>query len=262
MLALPPLPQPQLSDLVAIGAAACMLGVGVVLLMWGRMLGRAFLALCGAAVGAGVAGPYLAGRLGVSVVTGRLVAIITLTILGLVVARVIWAMLGAAICSAAAGLVLVERFGPTVRKTSTLDLAETTTAYAHELMVYLWDGLGAMWTERAVMVATVCGLAWAIPLVLAMVCARLGRIVMTALLGAVAMVMALALAGGQVRTSLWEGFWKHYYVPAVMTAVLLLVGIAYQYRGAINADRKDAEESEATPTARRKKIRDCYVDEE
>ena len=108
MLAIPYPPQPQLSPAIGIVLGIGLLIVGALLLLWGRLLARAFLVVCGAVSGAALA-PAVADQLQVNESLVGLGMIVIFGIVGLLAARVVFAALLAGMTGSAAVLWVLAR---------------------------------------------------------------------------------------------------------------------------------------------------------
>ena len=124
---LPPLP--EINALLAYGISAGGIIVGVIILLWGSRLHRAFLALTGAAVGVAIAYP-LAQRFGFDLMVTRILALIILFVVGLLLARIIWAVLAGGVFASIAGLLLSVYYLPAAQESGGAGL-QAVRADAH-----------------------------------------------------------------------------------------------------------------------------------
>jgi len=245
-----PIPPPLAIDsMVAYVLAGVGVLLGVALLFWGRVLGRTFLMLCGAGAGATLAGP-LATSAGIPPLIVRIAAAVLVGIICLIAAPVIWALLAA--CSAAAGaLWALLWFYQPMSWPQDQTGQESLASYLATFARVVWDGATDMWGLNPPLVGGTLGVAVAAPLVLGMLWRRLCKIVVTALLGAVLLVAGLVLAVTTHRPDMGASLWSRGQWVALVVGVLVLLGIACQYRRAIvlgreKAQREAQEESEAS----------------
>ena len=227
------------------------LGGGLALLLWGRILHRAALALVGAAVGLALGGG-LAAAISVEPLLGRMVGAVVLGLLGLVAARIVWALLAGGLTGAGAAWVmawLVAGDSPAVGDKVPVAQTATDQAFA-EWFKTNWETafvcLGTVWEKHTAMVVLVLAPAVAVPLIICLIRPRLGRICMTSLLGAGAIVFALLFGASRIQPSLWQAALVHGLWLAGACAVLTIAGLVFQYRGAwaVTAEEEDVE---ATP---------------
>ena len=207
------IPALQLGLWPALVVAVSALGVGVALLLWGRILHRAALALVGAAAGLAVGGS-LAAAISVEPLVGRLVGAVALGLLGLVAARIVWAVLAGSLTGVSAAWVmarLVEvdsaAVGDKVRATQTVP-AQAFTEWLETSWETALACLGAVWEKHTAMVVLVLAPAVAAPLIICMLRPRLGHIFMTSLLGAGAIVFGCLFGASQIQPSLWQAVYS------------------------------------------------------
>jgi hypothetical protein len=247
IIAIQPLPLPLLSLRAALIVCGCALGAGLVLLLWGKLVGRAFWALAGAGAGY-FCGQAIAAPLEVDPRIGQAVGAGVLALVGLVGARVLWALLAAAVISAAATVVVTVKTLPSLVETvPTLESSgDRPLEYATKFWQYVLNCLQPLWENKSTLLLTVWAVAAGLPLVIALLRPRLTAIVMTSLLGAIGLVLGAAIGCVLAAPSIEPSLWEYWYVPGCVAAGLWLLGVALQYRRALAAAklRQGGAESE------------------
>jgi len=237
MLNLPPPPMPQLAPAVAWGATAAAIATGAAILLWGRIIHRALLVVIGFFAGV-FAGGAIALQIGLNPIIGQAVGAFVLAIVGLVCARVIWAVLVAATAGAVAATILLA-YRP-------LGAApESATAWADWLWMaarHCATGLRGAFDQSPTMVLLTLVPACLGPLIIALLCDRLARIIATSLAGGTLLVGGAILAMSQIRPTWWQSICTYWYIPLAAAGVLTATGAVLQYPAALAADRDRAKE--------------------
>ena len=246
----PPPPPGELTAPVAYLAGGAAVLVGLLLVLWGRKLGRGFMVLAGAGAGFLLA-PLLIARLNLPENAVRFVAVFALAVLGLVGARLLWALLAGApgllvglagVCYRSGELVLQHRpaeFGPSQ---SFLQWMDSLGAYLGQ-----WVREAAQVLPPALYVFV--GACVAVPFLLVLIWPRLGAVLMTALTGAALGVAGGLLLAGRMSAELWHQALAAPLVPAGLLGALALTGWIVQGRSEIKQARrmKEAEAEEDQP---------------
>jgi len=245
----PPAYPTELTAQVAYLAGGAAVLVGLLLVLWGRKLGRAFMVLAGAGAGFLLA-PLLIARLNVPENAVRFVAVFALAILALVAARLVWAALAGAL-GLLIGIVGVSfRAGELVLQNRPAEFApaDTFLAWLDTLGRYLgqWgQGLAQVLPPALYVFIGACA---AVLFLLVLVWPRMGRVLMTALTGAALAVAGGLLVGGRFNANVWAGAWTAPLVPAGVLGALALAGWIVQgrseFKQARAAKAKEAEEDE------------------
>ncbi len=217
-----------------VAAVAAPVLMGGVMLLWGRVLHRALLALIAAGAGLLLAGQF-APRVSLSPFVAQLAAAITLGVLALVLARLVWAVLAGAHVAAVTGAVVAVWYLDvqlaTTQPAAQPDVIAGGRALAEELV-------RAVWAQHAMAMSTTIILAGLAGLIVAFVLPRATVICMTSLIGA-----SLVSVGAGLAVMVWQ--------PGLLTAPspssgyvaggigggLLLVGILFQSVGEVRARR-------------------------
>lgn len=225
---LPPLP--LLSRTAMVIAIAGGLLLGVALLLTGRVIHRAFLALAGAGAGF-VISTIIAERLKMDPSLSRLLIAIALGIVGMACARWIWAVIAAVLAAGGTSIAVGAYLGSKAMTVSGIfKSADTFGAYVQSAGQSYLTAIQDIWSLNPAVTGAVIAVAGLILLVLFAMMPRLGAVVMTSVAGAVIMVGASLILAGAIRQSLWLTAWQHWYVPASVAVLLVLVGIAFQYQ--------------------------------
>ncbi len=244
MLNIPPPPPLQLPSTTAWGLAGLLVILGALLLLWGRVLSRPFLSALGAAAGTLLAGA-LARQFGLPVVAADVVAILGLAILGAVAARILWALAGGAFFGLLALGVLMSRTLESLPATSQPAFDEKAAADIQGWLLackqFFSDGAGTLWANNSATVLWTICLGGGVPLVVLLLLPRLGKIFMTALIGAVGIVGGLMLAVSRLDGSAWPATWSGYVLQAGGCGVLLIFSLVFQYCGDVAAQKAEKE---------------------
>jgi hypothetical protein len=257
MLNVPAPPQPQLDALAVCVLAAGNVVLGAALLLWGRILSRPFLALVGAVAAVAVARP-LSQQFAVSPAVAGAVAALAFAAVGAATARIIWALAGGAVFGAVAVIVMLANLpAPANGQPAFTPVDPGLGAWLTACRSHCGAALGEAWKGRPAGVLWTLCLGGGVPLTVALLLPRLGKIFMTSLLGGVCIVGGVFLAAVRLQASLWPAEWLSYAIPITATVVLLVFGIIYQFCGEILAERaKKAEKAKADEKKEAKKTSD------
>ncbi len=248
MFGIPAPPMPQWSDALAFGLAGGGLMVGAVILLWGRLVGRAF--LCGIAVVAAILiSTPLSQELAFDLLWVRLILAVGLALLTLLMSRLIWAVLAAGLFGLLAECALLGRWIdaiPSAQRPKFLAAGESIVDWAEGVAYFFADGLGAIWQLHTIETLMVIGIAAGVPLLTCLFCRRLAKIFITCLLGGLAVAGSLILAVSQLRPTLWPSLRIHWGVLGCMAATAITIGLVHQYRADFRAEklRKEKEQAE------------------
>jgi hypothetical protein len=250
---LPTVPLPPLEQLppwaLWSGAGGSVV-VGAVLLLYGRVVGRAAMALAGAGAGY-AAGTWAAPHVQLPPVAVQASAAAAGGILCLLAARLLWALLAAALFGGVAAALVVARFlnQPAAPANKALRFDPNVAglaAYGQEAQRFAGQTVKTTWDHTATAMLVGLLLGAGVPLLVCLVRPRLGKIFMTALLAALLIVGGGATAACLAAPALPEVLRAHWYAPAGAAGGLLLFGLIWQYRAAFAADRS-AKGREAEP---------------
>lgn len=227
-----------------IGAGLAVLGL--LLLLWGRRLGRILMALTGAGGGFLAGGP-LAVLVGLPPLVGQIACASLLVVLGLVLAPRLWGLVFGGLFALAAGVVvaLVSPQPPAplasflqgqAANTQQADLVD----YLNRLGGHVKDALWVIWKAHARVLLPAIALVGILPAVLGVIKHRFATIFATCLIG-----VLLVAAGAYVIAAANVGDMQPYVLPmynaialGAGAVVLLALGMTGQYVGAIKAERK------------------------
>lgn len=260
MWSIPP-PPLALDSAQAAAWGAGGLVVGVLLLLWGRKLHRVFLGLGAGAAGASFAGEWATQLSGLDWRLAYAIAAGTAGILGVVMARIVWPVLAGALFAGAAGVTVLACFQPSLPadlKAATAPAGGDLVAWSAAAYVCASAAVQAVWRDHmAVLLGAMCP-AGLVPLVIGLFRPRLATIFMTALVGSLSMICGPLVAAQRFWPELWASAWANPHVPAIVAGVMLLIGLLFQYRLAIAADRakKAPKPGEAEKTGTKKSGQD------
>jgi len=241
-----PIQMPSAWVLLAVLSGSLLLGA--LLLLWGRVLGRAYLGLCGAAIGIGVGG-WLLPR--VSLHPGALLAAgaVTLGILCMILARFVWGLLAGMLFGAATFAFLAVHYSPKIpekMRPAFTPPAEIVQAYQEAGQAFLVKWMEILWNQASVPLAGALFLSVGVPLLICLIRPRLGTIFMTSLIGAAKIVFAAILVVALLQRSWLPKVQRVWYVPGTVAGVLLVFGMVFQYARAFAAE-KAGKDREAEP---------------
>ncbi len=223
------IPLTDVSDTAVGGILAMGALGGLVLLLWGRRVGRVLLMLAGAVAGVFL-GSYVAPMLGVNTLAVQAAGAVSIALLCFVLARLIWAAVAAAICLFAAGYILILHFLFDPRQLVTELLPGRTVAqYTNEVVLYVRPAIEKLWGQNAAVLLLAGGLAITIPIVLMLVRPRLLTILTTSLLGTAALVGSLATLTAWGVPSWRAPMQEYWYVVGGVAAAVCLTGMVVQY---------------------------------
>jgi len=237
MLTIPAPVPPELPAAAAWGGVAGGVVVAVVLVLWGRIFGRLVLALVAAGVGLLIA-PWLAGAISLELWIVQIAAGAAAGLIGLIAARFVWPLVIGAIFAATAAVVLVWHYlAQAGEKPKSFPAFDTFGAYWTALWEYAKAHVADVWSGHAEVLLAVTALAAIVPIVVGLIRPRLATIFTTSLLGGTLLVAAIATGGMLIWPTYWTDHWSQYFVALGIVGGCLLVGLVFQYRGAILADR-------------------------
>lgn len=224
MLEIPLPPQPQLNAATAITACGAAIVLGVVLLMWGQRMARPVMMLA-CAVGGYAVGASFLWQLGIEPVVGGFVLLGVGAIIGFVLSGVLWGGLLAAMLALAGAAVLIARLP--------VQSVQGAASY-QEYLPQFGQSVAQVWTElwrtQSVPLIVVLAAALAFPLGLSLAKPRGIRVLATTLTGAIVAVIAMVVAVGASRPAVWSNVWEHWYIPAGLAGLLVVLGGIWQYR--------------------------------
>lgn len=252
MLSIPVPPPPQLSDQLSQTVQyACFGGgavVGIVLLLWGRNVGRIMLTLVGMGVGY-LTGATIAGALGADPVLGQVMAAVTFGVICLLTARLIWALLTTMLFETLAIFLLMRHFMNDVaaKAAPTFGDAGSFPTWLAALGNYLWASFQILRETNmgtVLLVAVPVGL---LPLMVTLLRPRLSVIFATALLGGAMLTTSLWLLAVRLRPGLWPEDWWRFLIPAGVVVVMAIIGWVYQGHGEVEAMRRRQQAKDKPP---------------
>ena len=244
-------PIPTLGGSLAWPIAASALIVGAVLLLWGAKLHRVALALTGAGAGALIGGAVVRRwDIGMGPLWGQIAGALILALVGVICARLIWALLAAGFTASVAGVILASKFP--VAASSPGPGAPAMPSQEHLAWLYktwLWirDSLSGAWDDHMFLLLMVLLPTAFVPFLVALIRPRLGRILMTSLLGAWCVVFALLLCASRIEAEYWQRGQASALALAAVVTVLMLGGLVFQYVRALSGKPEEDEEEQATP---------------
>lgn len=240
MLDISVVPNPQLDNASAYGGAALALVVGTVLLLWGRKISRLFMMLLGVTGGVLLADPLMERLPSMAQNPGlfKLVCVVILAALGVVAAPAIWSLLAGVIGVVAACSALVVGY---LLHSDTPVTVEACESFEHwgrlmwEVARESWDKMCQQQGTEILLVILPSGL---VPLMIGMWRRQLITILMTSLVGAVAIVGGVWLGLVQCAPKLWPRMWNQFWLPIALVGLLFAVGVIFQYVRARAARKK------------------------
>lgn len=238
------IPFPPLEGMYLWASIAASLAIGAVMLTRGERIHRIALTLVGLAVGY-VCGGYLAEKFAMTPIIGQTAGALTVGILALIGARIIWAVLAASMATAAGVCAIGSRYGSATdeaSKAATSSAPADMAQWASDLWDQVLGNLSQAWDDEKAMLLMILVPAATVPLLVGLLRPRLARIVMTSLLGAIG--LATGVLG--VNADWWSWAMGRMEVLGVAVGLLVIVGMAIQYRSALKTDREDDEAPAST----------------
>ncbi len=238
-------PAPEWAPTLTYGLAAAGMIIGLAILLWGRIVGRGLLMALGACAGFFLAQPIVQQFPNYPMAI-KFAATSVAAIGALLAGRIIWGTACGVVFAIVACIIAV----PVAADALWRDIQSPIGA----IMAGSWPGSeqidqlkGSVETFRdsvsAGMWAAILA-ALAIPVALGAFRPRLITIFGTGLFGAVGITAGLVLAATATKPAAWDVAWNRTYIPAGLFGLLLVVGVAYQYRSAFAADKKAKERAE------------------
>lgn len=234
-----PFPPTAIDPIVWNSMAAGAIVIGALLLLWGRTLGRAFLTLAGAGVGAALGQPT-AEAIKLDPLITVIVAAIVLAILFLLLARVVWGLLALAVLGGVALAVGLARLPPDPAQAVAFKGGDSYQAYLLSSFNYV-GGMLQYFLKSHPRALVICAAAGGVALLIALVRPRLGVVFMSCLVGGGLVTGGLAGALWKLNESILDVLVSRPYVPAAIVGLLMILGIVHQYRSAIAAERQERE---------------------
>lgn len=238
---------PTVSLGLVYGLALSGLTLGVLLLLWGRLLARPVMALLCAGIGVLLA-PALAGRTELELLWVQIGAGVLLGVAGLLLAPVLWAVVGGLLAAAGAAKAVLlwrhpappESVGQRLQEVAGGDLQ----AWADKLGQSIWNSLQLAAEGAEALFFGVTGATLIAVLVLLVLRLRVAVALVTALLGGMCIVYGGSALSLAVRPGLWEGMRQHFYVPAGICVGLWAFGSIYQllHRRSTGEKKEDGSE--------------------
>jgi hypothetical protein len=251
--------------------------IGLLLMLWGRALGRAILGIAAAAAGVLLVAPLLAQvpfvksfNLDFNIV--RAAAGLIVGAAAMIGARLVWgAASGAFLGLVVMALLLIFVWPPAQSAAATRAPAPTATehsvrdALAHDaakptaapattlgawslnLVQSSWHAFITLWNDKAGIIVLALVLPVGLPIVVGMIRPRFGAIFATSLLGATLLTLGVLALAIQLHPTVWDSVNSYVYVPVAVAALGLAIAMAYQYRSAKAAAAK--AKKAATPPA-------------
>ncbi|MCP4375249.1 MAG: hypothetical protein GY794_03590 [bacterium] len=234
-------PIPDLADNVAYISAVVSVVVGLLLLGWGRLWSRPVVGLLGAGLGV-LCGDMISEGMEVDTTVSRVAGGSIFGVLGFVAAPFFWAALAGSLCSSIGGGFLAESFlaslpgdVPEVVEPAggaSLSLwAEAFANYADNISV-------AMWEKQAATMILVMAPLGLIPAMIGFWKPQFITVVMTSLVGAIAVVGGATIAMVQSDPARWPDQWSGMLIPLYIVGGLWICGMAMQGSFAMAAKRK------------------------
>jgi hypothetical protein len=229
------------------GLSVSALALGVVLLLWGRVLSRPFLGLAGGVVGA-VLSSSLAKQFNIHPLLAAALAVVVFGAIGAITDRLIWALAGGSMFAFVGVWILLVTCLPLLaakeQPPPPVNLS-TFQIWAEGWWRFAMAGLVATWKDHSDKVLWTLCLSGGLPLATMLMLPRFGRIFMTSMAGTVGIVGGLLLVAARLRSSLWPADWAGYAVPGAVAVALMMFSMVFQYLGAAaEAARAEGEKKE------------------
>jgi hypothetical protein len=222
---------PGLSLGLIYGLILCMLTLGLILLLWGRRLGRVAMGLLLAGLGVLLA-PLLAESIHVPLLYVRIGCGVVGMGAGVLLCPFLWVILGAMLAStvAAATILIVDHPKPPTETAEILQAVagKDICAWAQGLGAFIWNAMQVAAAGREAVFFLLTGGTMMVCTILLVLNLNLTAAVVSALLGAIGITAGGAGLALAVRPELWQGMRQGFYVPAGIVAGLWLFASLYQ----------------------------------
>jgi hypothetical protein len=284
----PPLAWGAIEYAVIAGAVV----VGLLLMLWGRALGRVILGVAAAAAGVLLAAPLLAQvdavkSMGLDINIIRAAAGLVAGAAAMIAARLVWGAAGGAFFGLIAVGLLLAFAWPAAQSTAApaaarasapaatehsvraaLEHADasagspaaapapTLGAWSLDLLQSAWQAFLARWNDKALYIVLALVLPVGVPIFVGMIRPRFGVIFMTSLLGATLLTLGVLALAVEFHPAVWDAANSHIYVPLAVAVLGFAIAMAYQYRSAKAAAaqaKKSASPPAPKPDAAKKK---------
>lgn len=252
--------------------------VGLLLMLWGRALGRVILGIAAAAAGVLLIAPLLAQvqaikSLGLDFNIIRAAAGLLVGAAAMIGARLVWGAVGGAFFGIIVLALLLAFVWPTTQSTTAPAATRTavhsalehptTTAPTGTLAAWSLDlaqsarhAFMTLWNDKAGIIVLALVIPVGLPIFVGFIRPRLGVIFMTSLLGVTLLTLGVLALAVKVHPTVWESVTSHLYVPVAVVVLGVAIAMAYQYRSAKAAAakaKKAAPPSAPKPDAPKKK---------
>ena len=235
----PPSPAPMCTQVQLVGFGVIGIVVGLALLLWGHKLARVLIVLVGAGVGFAIAGA-MSRRIGARLDVTRGVMVFCLATVGLVTSRIAWSVGAAAIAAAVVAVAVLACVDAGALGGPNDAAVGNTGQWACEYGQHVWAALAKSLSDYAIPWSLGIGAASGAVLLVVLVWPRPGQIILTALIGALALLGGAMLLALRFRPEMWlRAFEKPWYALSGVAA-LLLIGLIVQSLQAVRAARRKA----------------------
>ncbi len=241
MLNIPLPPFPILTNIQILVVSLLCLFAGGTLLMLGRHYGRAMLCVVGMLAGLWIGG-LLGDHIPLAPWLARLLAAVALGAIGLTLARFVWAIMAGFVFGSIATWILLGTYLPSIAAASQPVFGEVGMSFVDWLggaVEYGFDGLVAIWPGNQLLICLTVLPAAVVPIAVSSAHARLGKVLMSAIAGAMFVFAGSVLGLGRMSYPAWDWCWTHLYVLAVPAGLLAMGGTYWQFHHAIKADRAE-----------------------
>ena len=239
MLNIPLPPFPILNSIQILVASLLCIFAGGVLLVLGRHYGRAMLCVVGMLAGLWIGGLF-GDHIPLAPWLARLLTAVVLGVVGLTLARFVWAIMAGSVFGSIAAWILLSTYLPSVAASNQPVFEEVGMGFIGGLggvVEYGFGGLVAIWPGNQLLICLTVLPAAVIPIAVSSAHARLGKVLMSAIAGAMFVFAGLVLGLGRMSYPAWDWCWAHLYMLAVPAGLLAVGGTYWQFHHAIKADR-------------------------
>ena len=232
------IPMPELQSANAWIVSGLAGGFGIILVLWGGKLHRLAVGAAGALVGL-VLGQFAARAFAIDPMVAQAIGAGAIGLIGLLAARSVWVVLATIMAMIATAWLLAVKYGQVAEAGDTAAVLDAVRAVAKRF----YDDPAGFWDRRAIFIGLSLLAAASAPVAVGMLRPKLMGILMTSLIGSVAIVFAFLLGAAQLDAALWDRGLSNCFGLGVLTTALMFGGLLCQFRRTGSEDDETSADS-------------------